>query len=212
MTAQNTYSSGGTTWDTRGYTLALDASGSAIIAPTLYGEVTTIGALATVGAYSSDFALGADIGFSYGETACDQTGAITAFSVNAIVTASCSLSVSPMDFGIIDAAIVAPVDQSATILVSCTNGSGYTVGLGFGNQPVDFGPKGRRMSNGGSTLGYGLYHDTARTFDWGLTGGSVAAGVGTGGDQSLTVYGRIFANQQAVIGVYTDTVVVVVTY
>jgi spore coat protein U-like protein len=36
--------------------------------------------------------------------------------------------------------------------------------------------------------------------------------VGTGGNQALTVFGRIPAGQQAVAGTYSDRVVVVVTY
>lgn len=212
LTSLNSFSGGGLTWDTVGYAIPLDATGSATIAPTLYAEVTSIGALVTVGSYSSVFAAGSDVRISYGETACNLSGAASAFSVSAIVATSCTVNVSNMDFGVIDTAIVAPVDQTANIEVSCTNGSGYTVGLGQGLQPADAGPTGRRMVNGANLLAYGLYHDPARTSDWGLSPATVATGTGTGGYQSLTVFGRIFPNQQTSVGTYSDSVVVIVTY
>lgn len=212
LTALNSFSGGGSVWETVGYAIALDATGSATIAATLHAEMTTIAAQATVGTYSSRFDGGADVTLSYGETGCDQTGAASAFSVSASLVASCTVSVSSMDFGVIDTAIVAPVDQTATIDVSCTNASGYTVGLGQGLQPVDGGPTGRRMANGANLLAYGLYQDQARTSAWGLTPPTVAAGTGTGGNQSLTVFGRIFGNQTTSIGSYSDSVVVIVTY
>jgi len=172
LTEQNTFSSGGTTWETVGHAIPLDATGAATIAPTLYAEVTSIGALATIGSYSSRFDAGSEVQLSYGEINCDQSGSTSMFMVDATVTASCTVSVST----------------------------------------VDFGPTGRRMANGGATLAYGLFHDPSRTSGWGLDPGTVATGAGTGANQSLTVFGRIFPNQRVPVGIYTDTVVVIVTY
>ncbi len=212
LTAQNTLSGGGTTWQTVGFSLPLDATGSATIASTIYAEVTSIGAQAIVGSYASSFASGGDVQLAFGETVCSQYGTASSFDVRASVAASCTVNVSDMDFGIIDAALIAPVDQTATIAVTCTNASSYTVGLDMGGQPVGVGPAARRMTNGGNLLAYGLYHDAAGTTGWGLDAANVATGVGTGGNQTLTVYGRIFPDQIAVVGTYADTVVVVVNY
>lgn len=212
LTAQNTISGGGSTWDTVGFKIPLDATGSGTIAPTLYAEVISIGAQATIGSYTSRLEAGRDVQLTYGETECSQSGAASSFTVRANVTASCTVSVSDMNFGVIDAAVEAPVDQTATISVSCTNASAYTVGLDYGRQPTDFGPSGRRMANGGNVLAYGLYHDASHTLGWALGAGAVSAGKGTGGNQTLTVFGRIFASQQAMVGIYRDTVVVVVAY
>lgn len=77
---------------------------------------------------------------------------------------------------------------------------------------VDSGPTGRRIANGGDLLAYGLYHDEARTAESGLVAGTIAAGTGTGGSQALTVYSKILSNQQASVGTYFDSVVVVVSY
>ena len=212
LTADNTLSVGGITWETVDFVVPIDGLGSGTIAPTLYAEVTSIGAQATIGPYLSRFEGGGDVILAYGATACDQTGTASSFTVQATVTASCTVAVSNMDFGNIDAAIVAPVDQTASISITCTNDSAYTVGLDHGVHAVDAGPTGRRMDNGGNLLAYGLYQDASRSLAWGFGTGTVAAGVGTGGNQALTVFGRIPAGQQAVAGTYSDRVVVVVTY
>lgn len=213
LTSQNTLSAGGTTWNAVALNIPLDATtGSSTIESTLYAEVTSIGAQVTVGSYSSRFEAGINVALSYGENACDTSGAASTFTVDAEVTPSCTVSVSNMDFGVIDAVVAEPVEQIATISVSCTNASAYTVDLDHGTNAVDSGPTGRRMANGGNLLAYGLYHDEARTAEWGLAAGNVAAGTGTGGSQGLTVYGKIFSNQQASVGTYFDSVVVVVSY
>jgi spore coat protein U-like protein len=212
LTAGNTLSGGGRTWETVGFNLQLDATGSVTIAPTLYAEITSIGAQAVVGSYTSDFASGGDVQLTYGETECTQYGTANAFTVRATVAASCTVSVSNMDFGIIDATVVAPVDQTAIISVTCTNASSYTVGLDMGGHPQNDGPSGRQMTNGVNMLAYGLYHDPAATTGWGLEAGTTATGVGTGGHQTLTVFGQIFSDQVAFAGRYSDSVMVVVNY
>jgi spore coat protein U-like protein len=212
LTANNTVSGGGTIWSTVGFEIPLDGSGEGTITPTLYAQVTSIGAQATIGSYMSRFETGGDVQMAYGETACDQTGTASTFTVQAVVTASCTVEVSNMDFGHINAAIVAPVDQTASISIICTNGSGYTVGLDQGTHALDAGLSSRQMSNGGNLLAYGLYLDASRSLEWGSNPGTVASGVGTGGQQVLTVFGRLFADQPALVGTYSDSVVVVVTY
>ncbi|HAR53032.1 MAG TPA: hypothetical protein DCS45_14310, partial [Roseovarius nubinhibens] len=70
----------------------------------------------------------------------------------------------------------------------------------------------RRMTNGLSTLAYGLYRDPSRTQVWGSLPGTRATGVGSGSNQRYNVYGRIHAGQTTVLGTYTDNVVVTVNY
>jgi len=212
LTAQNFLSSGGIIWETVSYAIPLNSNGSAMIAPSLYAEVTSMGAQTTIGSYHSHYEPGSDVGISYGETECNQSGATSSFNVSATLIASCTISVSNMDFGVIDTTIVGPVDQTATIDVSCTNASEYTIGIGSGLQPAGDGPTDRRMTNGANVLAYGLYHDQSRTSSWGLSLTNVAIGIGTGSNQSLTVFGRIFSDQQTSVGHYADSVVVTVYY
>jgi len=192
----------------------LDENGHATTQFTLDAEITSSGSEAIVGSYKSDDLVEltfCETGLT-GEAECNESAPTTSFIVEASVTASCSLSVSDMDFGNIAPDVVAAVDQFATISLSCTNASAYTIGLSQGDHSVDAGPTGRRMKNGVNLLAYGLYLDEARSESWGHDAGSVAAGVGTGGGQSLSVFGRILSNQEAFAGTYSDTVVVIVAY
>jgi spore coat protein U-like protein len=192
----------------------LDENGHATTQFTLDAEITSSGSEAIVGSYMSDDLVAlkfCETGLT-GEAACTESAMTSSFTVLASVTASCTVSVSNMDFGNIAPDVVAAVDQIATISLSCTNASAYTIGLSHGAHSVDSGPTGRRMNNNGDLLAYGLYRDAARTENWGHDAGSVAVGVGTGGGQSLSVFGRLLSNQEAFAGTYSDTVVVIVTY
>lgn len=106
--------------------------------------------------------------------------------------------------------LVANVDQTATISVTCTTGAAYNVGLdGGGGGNINA----RRMINGASTVGYQLYSNNARTTVWGVTiGTDTVSGAGNGTAQTLTVYGRVPPQTTPVANVYNDTVNVTVTY
>ncbi len=211
LSSQNTLSLGGPIWEDVELAVSMNAAGEGTADTTLYAEVTAIGTQVTVGDYISRFGAGLDVALSFGNITCDQSGAASGFIVEARVEASCTVSVSNMDFGVIDAAVIAPVDQTATVTVSCTNQADYTVGLDQGTHSgVASGLSARNMANGAQLLAYNLYQDAARTITWGLAPG--AAGLGTGSNQAITVFGRILPHQQALAGTYTDSVVVVVTY
>ncbi len=212
LTTRNSLSGGGRPWEVVEYKIRLDAKGRATVAPTLYAEVTSSGAVTRKGSYRSVFDAGSDVQITYGTKRCNQSGAVSSFSVAALIGDSCTVSVTNLDFGIISQAVAAAVNTTATISVTCSLLAAYSVGLTSGLQPVNTGATGRRMANGSNRLGYGVYRDALRLLSWGTGVLDVSTGVGTGRSQSLTVYGRIFANQTAVVGRYTDTVVVVVTY
>ncbi|MBR2656087.1 MAG: spore coat protein U domain-containing protein [Loktanella sp.] len=59
------------------------------------------------------------------------------FTVDAVVTPSCMVNVTSIDFGVIDAIDTASVDQIASITVSCTRASTYTVGLDHGTNTME---------------------------------------------------------------------------
>jgi spore coat protein U-like protein len=109
------------------------------------------------------------------------------------------------------------VDSSSTISVKCTATTGYTVALDKGTTTAGTITQ-RLLANSTNTLQYNLYTDTNRSTLWGDgTTGQTQAGTGAGfaTTQSLTVYGRLpdsTANQKAVVGTYTDTITVTVTY
>lgn len=196
------------------FEVQLDENGHATIKTPLDAKITSPGSEMIAGHYRSDdlVALKFCQSTQLNETECNESTPTGIFTVEAIVTASCSVSVSNMDFGTITPKVFSTVDQTAIISLSCTNETDYTIGLNQGVYSMDTGPTGRRMNNGGHRLAYGLYLDSARSESWGHDAGTVAAGVGSGGEQSHTVFGRIFSNQEAFAGTYSDTVVVIVTY
>lgn len=125
---------------------------------------------------------------------------------------ACNVStVAPttLDFGT-QGPLIAAVDQTSTITVTCTTGANYNVALdGGGGANINA----RRMVNAGNSVGYQLYRDAGRTLVWGMTVGTdTLAGTGNGLAQSLPVYGRVPAQATPPAAVYNDNVLVTVSY
>lgn len=147
--------------------------------------------------------------------AATSTGTVT---VKATVAKSCSITNGTLDFAAYDPNAAANLDQSAAITVSCTKGTAWTVGLSQGAN----GPATRNMKDTAGTdlLRYELYADGARTQVWtnGTTpSATVVSGTGIGGNgaaaaQTVTIFGRIFANQFVTASSYQDTVTATVNY
>ena len=144
--------------------------------------------------------------------------------VAANVNASCTISVTSLDFGIYDpigANATQDLTASATVSTNCTLDAIANVKMGNGlhatysagrTRALFSGNYSRHMSNVGSDskLRYELYKNEGHTDVWTqLWGQSVA---GTGASDDLTVYGKVFQNQQAAAGSYTDTVTVTVLF
>lgn len=135
-----------------------------------------------------------------------STGSV---QVTATVASSCSVTATTLAFGNYT---LAQLDATSTITATCTNGTTYTVGLNAGTF-AGATTTTRRMSGPSSnSLNYFLYSDSTRTTNWGNTSGTWVSATGTGVAQVMTVYGRIPANQTALIGNYSDTVTVTITF
>jgi spore coat protein U-like protein len=94
------------------------------------------------------------------------------------------------------------------------------------NYSVDFSRGGsanyspREMTSGANKLQYNLYSDASRASVWGDTTGGTSHAAGSIGllsvlvpvSASHTIYGRIFASQNAVPGNYADSIVVTIVY
>ena len=154
--------------------------------------------------------------------AAAQAGTATAnMTVQITITASCSINAATLDFGSNagTALLSANVDASTTVSVTCTNGSPYSIGMDNG---ANVNVTQRRMKNGASNyLNYNLYTDAPRTSAWTTaassstctTANSCALGAGTGSAQSVSIYGRVpIVATAPTAGVYTDTVVMTITY
>ena len=145
-------------------------------------------------------------------------------TVTATVTATCNLVATPtIAFGTITGigTVAADVTAQGTITVICSTGASYTIYIGDGANRVAPGSGNRQMANGAGRLPYQLYKTNAYAAIWDATGGTSTTGgsggvngTGTSANQNLTVYGRIAAGTAipAVLGNYTDTVLITVTY
>lgn len=131
---------------------------------------------------------------------------------------SCSVTATGVSFGNYIAVNTASTDSTGSVRVRCT----LFIALG-GSFTVDLSPGSsgnyaqRTLRNGPSILTYNLYTDAARTQILGDGSGSSSrithnfTGL-LGIDQTVTVYGRIRAGQNVPAGIYTDTIIVTVTY
>jgi spore coat protein U-like protein len=130
--------------------------------------------------------------------------------------ASCTFSVTNVNFGNVDVLSGSPVDTTATLNINCTNVvTGFVrvcPNLNAGSEGATGGI--RHMRNASTVLYYNLYQDAARSIPWGSAetpslgspptfdftttlGGSVSA--------TRTIYARVLGNQQRVgAGTYTS--------
>jgi spore coat protein U-like protein len=131
--------------------------------------------------------------------------------VTANVLDACSVSATDLAFGTYSGSLVNAV---SSISISCTNSTRYNVGLNAGTA-VGATVTNRSMTGPGSALlHYNLFSDPVRSVNWGNTVGvDTEAGMGTGGVETLIVYGQVGETQTALQpGSYSDTITVTVTY
>lgn len=142
-------------------------------------------------------------------------------SFTVIIPEACQLtSISDIDFGQINDIGKTAKDYTANgaVVTTCNSGTPYTIYLSNGNNRIAGGN--RQMANGGNYLPYQLYQDAAYTQVWDETGGTNMINgsggkslIGTGGNQTTTIYGRIAKNTiLPPPNNYTDTVIVTTTY
>ncbi|MBZ9978058.1 spore coat protein U domain-containing protein [Mesorhizobium sp. BR-1-1-10] len=195
--------------------LTLGVLGTGSGSATVYGAI--LGSQGTVppGSYLSTFS-SSHVEFRYLYTTSSSCGTGTgtiarpSFNVAATVAANCLVGTQDVDFGP-KGVLSDNVDATGQVSVTCTPGTTYTVGLS--NGLTGTAPTTRRMTLGTQAVTYGLYRDANRSQSWGNTvGTNTVAGTGGGTAQNLPVYGRVPPQATPSPGVYTDTVVVTVTY
>lgn len=125
-------------------------------------------------------------------------------TVTATVQATCIVSTTAMAFGTYTG--VASTG-AATVLVTCTNSTPYTLGLSAGSG-TSATVTNRSMTLGAASLKYALYSDSARSVNFDVLTGLT----GSGAQQTINVYGAVSAAQYVAPGAYGDTIVASVTY
>lgn len=136
---------------------------------------------------------------------------------------SCSVSTTPVSFGVYNALSASPFDSAGNVRVSCGGVAGllvpYQIVLGKGVNGSNFSP--RKMASGANRLQYDLYTDSAHTSIWGnginegtqTVPGFVKIFLLGPTYQDHTIYGRIPGSQTTVpAGIYNDVLLVTVTY
>jgi spore coat protein U-like protein len=123
-------------------------------------------------------------------------------------SAGCSVSTVGLNFGNYDVFSTLDNDITGSINVTCQTSTSYSISLSSGTGTY----ASRTMMSAGNLLSYNLYLDPTRLTIWG--DGSAGTGTvnSTGITGSSTVYGRIPARQNAVVGIYADVVIVTVTF
>jgi spore coat protein U-like protein len=132
------------------------------------------------------------------------------FTVTATVVKDCGVSATALGFGNYTGAVN---NASATVTVTCTNTTPYTVGLGPGLATgATVITRQMAITQPAGALNYSLLTGSYTGTNWGNTSPTWFSGNGTGAAQPLTVYGVIPAGQHPTPGSYTDTITATVTY
>jgi spore coat protein U-like protein len=140
--------------------------------------------------------------------------ATTSLTVTGTVVATCSVSASALNFG---GSIPTPVNGDITaqgaINATCSTAVPFDIALNVG-QGQGATMASRKMSSGTNTVNYQIHSDATRSTIWG--DGSPNAPVnrltGTGLPMSIPVFGRIPMGQSPAIGIYSDTILVTLTF
>lgn len=127
---------------------------------------------------------------------------------------SCTISVTSVAFGTYNVFTTTAVDSTGTITYQCNSkATNISISLSDGSSTT-YSP--RTLRKGSEILQYNLYSDAARTTVWGdgTAGTSVYtdANPPNNSNVSVTVYGRIPAQQDVSAGSYTDTVSAVINF
>lgn len=126
---------------------------------------------------------------------------------------TCTATTTPINFGYYDVFLATSLDSTGSVSVSCDSTTNVTVSVGASSVfPFLMDP--RQMASGANVLNYNLYTDSTYTVIFGddIVGSSVTKKVIVPKTTVFTVYGRIPALQDAAVGVYTDTLIVTVTW
>jgi spore coat protein U-like protein len=197
--------------------VALNGSGNGSASQTIYGQVWAGQPTLPAGVYSSSFTgLQASVAYAYSTVGtCATIGsshATTApFTVTATNATICLVSAATLNFGS-TGVLRSSLDNTSSITVTCTNAAPYTVALDGGLSGAT-NPAQRKMAQAAQTITYGLYQDAGRAVPWGdSVGVNTMTGTGTGLAQTLTVYGRVPAQNTPAPGTYSDTVVMTISY
>ena len=126
---------------------------------------------------------------------------------------TCTISTTALAFGAYDPVLAhatVPLDSLATVSYRCTGGNAapaiaISAGTGSGFNP-------RRLFSGANALTYNLFLDAGRTTVWGDGTNGTSIFSNTRNSDDVSVFGRVFAGQDAAIGSYSNAVVITINF
>jgi len=136
----------------------------------------------------------------------------SSFNSQIIIQNSCDIiAATNLDFGT-QGVLATNVDSASVLLVNCTNGLNFNVGLNEGTTPGGTTAT-RKMGSGAETIDYILSQDGGHTTNWGNNVGTdTLSATGTGALQAIAIFARVPAQATPAAGTYTDTVTVTVNF
>lgn len=211
------------------FDLTTDGSGAIVVNGAMFAGIPANQTTAVPGSYSEQFTTSATNMLQYGALSSAGSCPIgpssyqTSFTVNATVSAKCTVTAGTLAFGSTPGQITSRVDASGTVTAKCTNTTPYSVGLSSGTN-ASGAQRRMRLGATSSYVNYDLYTDSGRTNAWSASTSITSAtscsggantcvlGTGTGGNQTITIYGSLPVQSAPATGDYSDTVLVTVTY
>jgi len=133
------------------------------------------------------------------------------------VSALCTVSTSPADFGSYNVLLPSAHDIVTSITVDCNETPPPDVTIAIGPSPNSggFDPRQMKLASGSEFINYNLYTDSGRTQIWGDGSGStftLTDKVFRRAPWIATVYGRIPPEQNVSIGTYNETLTVTIVW
>jgi spore coat protein U-like protein len=197
--------------------VSTNSSGAASGSATMYAQVLAGQATLPAGSYSQTIPGSANNELAAADGTTTPCTSITtnrtriSFTITATISNFCTISATNLNFGTV-ANLSTSVAGTSSITLQCTNGDAYSVGLNAGSGSGAT-IASRLMTYGPYTVTYSLYQNSSHSAVWGTTiGTNTVSGTGSGGNQTLTVYGLVPAQTAPAAGTYNDTVVATVTY
>jgi len=142
---------------------------------------------------------------------CNDVTTFLILDVVAYVSKQCSVSASDINFGS-RGALATNVNANGRLDVLCTPGTDFAISLSNGQNGTSANDRKMRSPAGG-TVDYNLYRTPDYTAVWGSSlSTDTLSGSGSGTTDAYTVFGRVPAQPTPAAGVYTDTIIVTLTY
>lgn len=140
-----------------------------------------------------------------------DSNSTTIVAGSAKVNSTCTVAVLPINFGTINSN--SQNLQSTTLIATCTKGTAFTVALSSG-MSNDFSNRYMTLTDDSDQLKYNIYFDNlySNILGDGSANTSTINDIGTGNDQTFTLFGKIPTGQFVSPGIYSDLISVTLSY